>query len=54
MKPSRKLYFGWPRDCVTGDVTNWHEKTISNTITCSTAFSGTQRPIVSEIYEMEQ
>lgn len=46
-------YYGWSRDSVTGKVTNWHRKYVSNTITLSTSSSGTQRPIVAVVYEKE-
>lgn len=44
--------FGWSRDS-RGFVVNYHRVSISNTITQSVATSGTQRPIVSAVYETE-
>lgn len=50
MRPSRNLYYGWSRNA-DGQIDNWHQCMVSNTITQSSASSGTQRPIVAVVYE---
>ena len=44
------MMYGWSKDEM-GKVLNYHRVLVCNTLTGSSAASGTQRPIIAVVYE---